>query len=181
MLILNDKILTYNVQREGIYSAGAHTDYGMITLLVTDDVPGLQIHPKQENIDEGWIDIPPLPGAFIVNLGDVLERWTNGNFNLLSHFLIILLKQFFFITIKIGLLKSTLHRVVNESGRERYSLPFFFEPNFGCVVECLPNFCSDDNPPKYTPTTYGDYLQYKYQLTHSIYSKETENKSNDSS
>lgn len=124
---------------EGVFACGAHSDYGMITLLLTDDHPGLQILSK----DNHWIDAPPRPGALIVNLGDMLERWTNGLF------------------------RSTLHRVVTQASQgERYSIPFFYEPNFDCVVECLPSCCSKDHPAKYPPTTSGEHLLEKYRQTH---------------
>ena len=73
----------------------------MLTLLSTDLNPGLQIKGK----DGKWLDVPPRPHALIINLGDMLERWTNGVY------------------------RSTPHRVINTTGRERYSAPFFFEPN----------------------------------------------------
>ncbi|GFR50656.1 hypothetical protein Agub_g12905, partial [Astrephomene gubernaculifera] len=109
----------------GVFGAGAHTDYGMITILATEEVPGLQIwlphergHMRAQPCAPGalrgeegegagcgrWWDVPPLPGTFVINLGDLLERWTNGHY------------------------RSTLHRVINTSGRERYSIAFFFEP-----------------------------------------------------
>ncbi|CAL8469967.1 g9509 [Coccomyxa elongata] len=125
---------------QGIFAAGAHTDYGMLTLLKTDDAPGLQIWSHGR-----FVDVPPKPGAFIVNLGDMLERWTNGLF------------------------KSTLHRVITDGSRHRYSIPFFFEPDFDTRVECLPCCCSPDNPPRYPPTTSGQHLLDKYAQTHSGY------------
>eukprot|EP00878_Enallax_costatus_P005060 GHUV01005320.1.p1 GENE.GHUV01005320.1~~GHUV01005320.1.p1 ORF type:complete len:325 (+),score=87.88 GHUV01005320.1:753-1727(+) len=124
----------------GVFAAGAHSDYGMLTFLKTDDVPGLQVF-----LNHRWHDVAPVPGAFIVNLGDMLERWTNGLF------------------------KSTLHRVVNTSGRERYSMAFFFEPNFNTRVECLPCCVSDDTPAAYEPTTAGEHLLAKYAQTHAGY------------
>lgn len=124
---------------EGVFGAGAHTDYGCLTLLATDGVPGLQAH-----LHGRWQDVPPLRGAFIVNLGDMLERWTNGRY------------------------RSTLHRVVNTSGRERYSIAFFFEPGFNTVVECLP-CCCVDKPAQYPPTTAGEHLLAKYAQTHAGY------------
>ncbi|XP_028781095.1 2-oxoglutarate-Fe(II) type oxidoreductase hxnY-like isoform X2 [Neltuma alba] len=110
----------------GLYGAGAHTDYGLITLLATDDVPGLQICKDRDAKPQIWEDVAPLKGAFIVNLGDMLERWSNCIF------------------------KSTLHRVLGN-GQERYSIAYFLEPNHDCLVECLPTCKSESNPPKYFP------------------------------
>jgi isopenicillin N synthase-like dioxygenase len=122
----------------GVFGAGAHTDYGLLTLLSTDENPGLQIWYK----DQQWIDVPPRADAFIVNIGDMGERWTNGLF------------------------KSTRHRVVNLTGKERYSVPFFYEPNYTCRVECFPSCVSDENPAKYEPTTSGEHLVAMYKATH---------------
>ncbi|WIA38103.1 hypothetical protein OEZ86_001465 [Tetradesmus obliquus] len=122
---------------EGVFGAGAHSDYGMLTLLATDEVPGLQVH-----LNGSWQDVQPLPGAFIVNLGDMLERWSNGIF------------------------KSTLHRVINTTGQERYSIPFFFEPNFTAKVECLPCCVTEERPAAYPPTTAGEHLLAMYAQTH---------------
>eukprot|EP01024_Parvocaulis_polyphysoides_P018204 TRINITY_DN18032_c0_g1_i1.p2 TRINITY_DN18032_c0_g1~~TRINITY_DN18032_c0_g1_i1.p2 ORF type:complete len:320 (+),score=25.85 TRINITY_DN18032_c0_g1_i1:56-1015(+) len=125
---------------KGVFSAGAHSDYGMLTILATDGVPGLQIYYQDE-----WMDVEHVPSAFVINLGDMLERWTNGRY------------------------KSTLHRVVKEVDKERYSTPFFFEPNFDTVVECLPNCADEQNGVKYPPTTSGQHLLDKYNATHAIY------------
>ncbi len=94
----------------GVFGAGAHTDYGMLTLLATDASPGLQIQPRADGADGAWFDVPPRHGAFIVNLGDLLERWTNGAF------------------------LSTRHRVITTSGRERFSMPFFFGASLAWVA-----------------------------------------------
>ncbi|TYZ57896.1 hypothetical protein PybrP1_010500 [[Pythium] brassicae (nom. inval.)] len=124
----------------GVFGAGAHTDYGLLTLLSTDASPGLQILYRGE-----WLDVPPRADAFIVNIGDMGERWTNGVF------------------------QSTRHRVVNATGRERYSVPFFYEPNFPCVVECFPSCVSERNPAKYAPTTSGEHLVEMYRQTHAAF------------
>ena len=137
------RLLHYSAQKSdtssGVLGCGAHSDYGMLTLLLTDDVPGLEILCGEE-----WILVPPRPNCFIVNLGDMLARWTNDVY------------------------RSTVHRVVNRCGSERYSIPFFFEPNFDCVVSCLDGF----GPAKYEATTSGEYLLSKYSQTHSMFDKE---------
>ncbi len=97
---------------------GRCSDYGFVTLLLTDGTPGLQI----ETTPGVWADVPHVPGAFVVNLGDMLHRWSNG------------------------LYRSTMHRVVINSERHRYSAPFFFEPNFDCVVTALPTCVSAGTP-----------------------------------
>ncbi|KAI9994638.1 hypothetical protein PInf_011388 [Phytophthora infestans] len=114
----------------GVFGAGAHTDYGLITLLSTDMTGGLQIFHEDK-----WVDVPP----------HMAERFTNGIF------------------------KSTLHRVVNVSGKERYSVPFFYEPNFTCQVECFPSCVSEESPAKYPPTTSGQHLVDMYKQTHASF------------
>ena len=127
-----------------------HLDYGMLTFLLTDDVPGLEILQKANGSEEGkWLAIEPRPGAFIVNLGDMLARWTND------------------------LYASTVHRVVNRTGQQRFSIPFFFEPNFDTVVECLPQCVSEERPSRYPePTTSGEFLLAKYAITHTFFEAE---------
>ncbi|OVA12445.1 Isopenicillin N synthase [Macleaya cordata] len=125
----------------GIYGAGAHSDYGLITLLATDDNLGLQICKDKDAKPQIWEYVAPLKGAFIVNLGDMLERWSNCIF------------------------RSTLHRVLCN-GQERYSIAFFVEPSHECVVECLPSCKSETNPPKFPPVTCGTYLSQRYKDTH---------------
>jgi isopenicillin N synthase-like dioxygenase len=140
------RLLHYSAEKsqpdKGIYACGAHSDYGMITILLTDDNPGLQILSKRGK----WIDAPPVKDCFIVNLGDMLERWTNGLF------------------------QSTKHRVLTAGDAERYSIPFFYEPNFETFVKCLDLCCSPDNPAKYPPTTSGQFLLDKYKQTHADFS-----------
>ena len=133
----------------GVMGCGAHSDYGMLTFLLTDDVPGLEILERdvgEEFADNAgtWKRVAPMPNNFIVNLGDMLERWTNDTY------------------------RSTVHRVINRQGKERYSIPFFFEPNFDTRVECLPSFVTLERPAKYAPTTSGEYLLSKYANTHAM-------------
>ncbi|GFP86735.1 probable 2-oxoglutarate-dependent dioxygenase at3g49630 [Phtheirospermum japonicum] len=126
---------------KGIFGAGAHSDFGLITLLATDDVCGLQICKDKDAKPLTWENVPPLKGAFIVNLGDMLERWSNCIF------------------------RSTLHRVLGN-GQERYSIAYFVEPSHDCVVECLATCQSDKNPPKFPPIISKDYLLQRYKDTH---------------
>ncbi|KAK8939071.1 Flavonol synthase/flavanone 3-hydroxylase [Platanthera zijinensis] len=126
---------------KGIFGCGAHSDYGFLTLLMTDDVVGLQICKDKDARPQVWEYVAPLKGAFVVNLGDMLERWSNNIF------------------------RSTLHRVVID-GQERYSFAFFLDPNHDCVVECLPSCTSATNPPKYSPITSATYLIQKIADTH---------------
>ncbi|KAL5545849.1 hypothetical protein UlMin_005536 [Ulmus minor] len=146
------RILHYEGQSDpsnGIYGAGAHSDFGLITLLATDDVLGLQICNDKDAKPQKWEYVAPMKGAFIVNLGDMLERWSNCIF------------------------KSTLHRVV-ANGQERYSMTFFTEPSHDCLVECLPTCKSDKNPPKFPPILCRTYLSQQNKVIQSdlsIYKK----------
>jgi len=116
---------------------GAHTDWGCLTLLWQDDAGGLQVQGP-----DGWIDAPPIPGTYVVNIGDMVARWTND------------------------LYRSNLHRVINRSGRDRTSIPFFYEGNAAHPVACLPG-CSDAaNPPRYAPVTVSEHLREMYAKTY---------------
>ncbi|XP_010677081.2 2-oxoglutarate-Fe(II) type oxidoreductase hxnY [Beta vulgaris subsp. vulgaris] len=123
-----------------VLGASAHSDYGMITLLATDGVPGLQVCREKDRQPQIWEDILDIEGAIIVNIGDMTERWTNCLF------------------------RSTLHRVVPK-GQERYSVAFFLDPPHDFLVECLETACTESNPPRFPPIRFIDYLQERYRLT----------------
>lgn len=117
------------------WGVGEHTDYGLLTLLAQDTNGGLQVHSAT-----GWIDAPPIPGAFVCNIGDMLDRLTAGWY------------------------RSTPHRVRNLSGRDRLSFPFFLDPNFTAEIPPLPSPTATGHPRwdgqdlQAFTGTYGDYL-----------------------
>jgi isopenicillin N synthase-like dioxygenase len=141
--ITNFSVIHYpeqpNPPLPGQLRAGEHTDYGSLTILKPDNAPGgLQVLNK----DRQWIDVPTLPGTFIVNLGDLMAEWTNDRW------------------------VSTLHRVVNPPrdqalGSRRVSMAFFHQPNYDAVIECLPTCQTADRPPRYGRTTSGEHVWMK--------------------
>ena len=112
---------------EDLYGSAPHTDFGCLTLLAQDDVGGLQVRTPAGT----WVDVPHRPGAFVVNVGDMLHRLSNGR------------------------LLSTPHRVINRSGRERYSCPFFYDPNVSTMIAPLPG----TGAPQFEPLCFGDFLR----------------------
>jgi len=113
-------------------SCGEHTDYGCWTLLLTDETKGaLQVQAK----DGSWIPADPIPGAYVVNIGDMGSQWTNGLF------------------------KSTVHKVIHKAKNYRVSVPFFFEPNFDAKIAPL-DICLEKTggKPKFGEVVYGNHL-----------------------
>jgi isopenicillin N synthase-like dioxygenase len=118
--------------------AGEHTDYGSLTILLTDDAGGLEVRRR----DGAWIKAPPIPGAFVCNIGDCLMRWSNDTY------------------------VSTPHRVTNPPGRDRYSIAFFLDPNPDALIECLPGCSPPGQKPKYAPIIAADYLTQRLVATY---------------
>ncbi|MGI9334692.1 MAG: 2OG-Fe(II) oxygenase family protein, partial [Gammaproteobacteria bacterium] len=99
-----------------------------------DDIGGLEL----QLLDGDWVAVPPIPGTFVVNVGDLLERWSNGRY------------------------RSTPHRVINSSGRERLSLVLAYDPNFETLVDPSA-FCAAGETPRDEPITCGDYLMWRFK------------------
>lgn len=135
------RIFHYPASSHQQWGVGEHTDYGLLTILKQDETGGLQVKSKG-----AWMDALPVPHTFICNIGDMLDRMTGG------------------------LYRSTPHRVLNISGKSRYSYPFFFDPNFEARVHRIESIelAADDRDQRWDHAsvhafngTYGDYLLHK--------------------
>jgi isopenicillin N synthase-like dioxygenase len=115
------------------FGVAPHTDYGCITLLWQDQSGGLEV---QEIANNTWVAAPPLDGSFVVNVGDLLGRWTDDRF------------------------RSTFHRVVNRSGHERYSIATFYDPTYTAIVDPRDLAAASDmaRAGRYAPVAAGDYI-----------------------
>ena len=116
------------------FGVAPHTDFGLLTVLCQDQIGGLEI--RQRNGE--WAAMPPIPGTLVVNIGDLLERWSNHRY------------------------RSTVHRVINASGRERLSLVLAYDPNFETLVDPR-SFCAAGETPHDEPITCGDYLTWRFR------------------
>lgn len=127
------RLLRYPVPMPGdpAPGIGTHCDYECFTILAQDGVGGLEV----QNTAGAWVAAPPLDGTFVVNIGEMLQRWTNDVF------------------------RATPHRVRAASGAPRYSLPFFFATNYDTEIACLPSCTTAANPPRYPPVAAGRYLE----------------------
>ncbi len=129
--------------------AGAHTDYGSLTIVAPTVAPGgLQVRAR----DGTWIDVEPAPGEFVVNIGDLMAQWTNDRW------------------------VSTLHRVANPAravagDSRRISLVFFHQPNEDALVECLPSCSGPGNAARYAPVTSGQHLMTKLRRSFAMKSR----------
>ncbi|MDY7104965.1 MAG: 2-oxoglutarate and iron-dependent oxygenase domain-containing protein [Actinomycetota bacterium] len=117
---------------------GAHSDYGSVTLLTQDDVGGLQVKAR----DGRWLDVTTEPDMLVVNLGDMIARWTNDRY------------------------VSTEHRVVSPTERDRYSMPFFTAPNYHTLVDAIPSCVTAEAPRRFEPVEAGRYMSARFDDTH---------------
>ena len=119
--------------------AGAHTDWGGITLLAQDDLGGLEVR----NTANEWIQATPVPGTFVVNLGDLMQRWTNGVY------------------------RFNMHRVKNNSSsRDRYSIPFFYSPRPDSRIECMATCTDSANPPRFAACTAAEHTYEMFRRSY---------------
>jgi len=116
-----------------VFGVAPHTDFGVLTVLCQDSVGGLQV----QGLDGSWIDAPPIEGTLLVNVGDLLRRWTDGAYN------------------------STPHRVINRSGRERLSLVLAYDPNPETMIDAR-EIVGSEREPKELPISCGDYLIWRF-------------------
>ncbi|RYF23140.1 MAG: isopenicillin N synthase family oxygenase [Comamonadaceae bacterium] len=125
---------------ERTFGAGAHTDWGAITILAQDTHGGLEVQTPGGD----WVQATPVPGCFVVNLGDMIPRWTNGLYH------------------------SNPHRVRNlhSGGAPRYSIPFFYEPDYLARIEAVPGTVAPGETPRYAPCTAGEHLVEMYRRTY---------------
>ena len=107
-------------------------------------VDGLQVYEKSTN---EWLDVVPTKGAYVVNLGNMFMRWSNDKYI------------------------SNLHRVINKSGKERYSVPFFYSGNPDYIISCLPNCRKEGEPAKYPPITVEDCVGGSYKASYGAATK----------
>lgn len=141
------RMLHYPSQTQATNGAGAHTDYGCITLLYQDASGGLQVLNTQDE----WMDAPPVAGSFVVNIGDLMQRWTNDIY------------------------RSTKHRVASPThGRSRFSMPFFVEPDFDTPIVTLASCLAEKaGQGGYPVITAGDWIVSRFTETYA-YRRERE-------
>ncbi|KAL4779948.1 hypothetical protein BJX76DRAFT_351365 [Aspergillus varians] len=119
---------------------GAHTDFGALTLLLQDQVGGLEVYYEPEDV---WYPVEYVPNAYVVNIGDMMERWTNNRY------------------------RSTRHRVISPvTGQDRYSIAFFNEGLLDQVITCIPTCVEEGKKPLHEPITVEAHLRSRYGGTY---------------
>lgn len=141
MRYLHYPAIGYQPKSDSQMGAGAHTDYGSITLLFQDDIGGLQLKAQ----DGAWIDVAPIKDAVIINTGDLMERWSNGRY------------------------PSTEHRVLPRIGvGDRYSIAFFTDPDSDALIQPLPACVTPGHSALYYPVTAGEHILARLDAAQTI-------------
>ncbi len=125
------------------FGAAPHCDFGCLTLLLQDENGGLEVKTR----DDRWVEAPPIEGSLVVNIGDLLARWSNDRF------------------------RSTLHRVVNRSGRRRLSIPVFYDPDSSALVDPRDLGLPPGEAPRYEPIAAGDYIMSRNKISFAHYAE----------
>ena len=123
---------------DNTFGQAPHTDNSFMTALARTEVPGLALRLRSGE----WFAPPIIPGTFLINLGNIMRRWSNDSF------------------------LSTPHGVINESGTDRYSIAYFHSPNPDAVIECVPTCTGAENPPRYPPAIYRDLVLEFYRANY---------------
>jgi isopenicillin N synthase-like dioxygenase len=133
------RLLNYPPQHETeSFGVAPHSDYGVITMLQQDETGGLELFSR----DGEWIKAPVIPGAFVINIGDLMGLWTNDRYT------------------------SMQHRVISNPERERFSIPIFYNPCYDTSIKCLPSCMSAQNPARYEAEVMGEYLNANLSRTY---------------
>jgi len=132
-----------DADEDNLFGQAPHTDNSFMTALARTDVPGLAVRlPPNGPMGGAWFAPPVIPGTFLINLGNIMRRWSNDCF------------------------LSTPHGVLNDSGTDRYSIAYFHSPDPDSVIECLPSCVSADNPARYPPAVYRDLVLEFYRANY---------------
>jgi isopenicillin N synthase-like dioxygenase len=123
---------------DNLFGQAPHTDNSFMTVLAREEVPGLAVRLPSG----AWLAPPLIPGTFLVNLGNMMRRWSNDRF------------------------LSTPHGVLNDSGTDRYSIAYFHSPNPDTLIDCLPSCVGPDNPARYPPAVYRDLVLTFYRANY---------------
>ena len=142
-----DMVINHYLGAQGLHisdqASGPHTDHGIVTILWQDSLGGLEVMGK----DGQWISATPLRGSYVINIGELMKRWTNGRF------------------------KATVHRVVHLQDKSRYSMPLFCNPNFRTIVDPRDLGVSDAEA-QYPPVMSGDFLLSRFKATRKLWGAE---------
>lgn len=129
-------------EAEQRFGVAPHTDFGTLTFLLQDQTGGLQVRTREGH----WIEAPPIDGTLVCNIGDLLQRWTNDRF------------------------VSTLHRVINRSGKKRHSIPVFYDPSPDAIVDPRA-LGTPENEAKYAPITAAEHVAARNRKTFAQYNR----------